>query len=132
MRDSDINSLLMHVDSRLVDIKAAYERSLREKNIPASLRIDVKNAMENLRSCLDYMAQDMAEAVIMPYRRANNLSALKRVYFPYGKDKQSYDESVKRNLPDLQTVSPVIHALIEGIYNRTLATIHGSMISARF
>lgn len=115
VRDSDINSLLMYVDSRLVDIKAAYERSLREKNIPASLRIDVKNAMENLRSCLDYMAQDMAEAVIMPYRRANNLSALKRVYFPYGKDKQSYDESVKRNLPDLQTVSPVIHALIEGI-----------------
>jgi len=115
MRDSDINDLLMHVNSRLVDIKAAYERSLREKNIPASLRIDVKNAMENLRSCLDYMAQDMAEAVIMPYRRANNLSALKRVYFPYGKDKQSYDDSVKRNLPDLQTVSPVIHALIEGI-----------------
>lgn len=70
MRDSDINSLLMHVDSSLVDIKAAYERSLREKNIPVSLRINVKNLMENLRSCLDYMAQDMAEAVIMPYRKA--------------------------------------------------------------
>ena len=115
MRDSDVNSLLTHVDSSFVDIKAAYERSLREKNIPASLRIEVKNVMENLRSCLDYMAQDIAETVIMPYRRANKLSTLKRVYFPYGKDRQSYNESVKRNLPGLQTVSPAIYGLIENV-----------------
>jgi hypothetical protein len=115
MRDSDVKSLLTHVDGSLVDIKSAYERSLREKNIPVSLRINVKNAMENLRSCLDYMAQDIAEVVIIPYRTANSLSVLKRVYFPYGKDKQSYYESVNRNLPDLQSVRSVIYALIEGI-----------------
>jgi hypothetical protein len=105
----------MHVDGSLVDIKSEYERSLREKNIPNSLRIDVKNAMENLRSCLDYMAQDIAEIIIIPYRRVNNLGLLNRVYFPYGKDEKSYNESVSKNLPDLQSVNPVIHALIENI-----------------
>lgn len=115
MRDSDVDSLLSHVEGDLVKIKSTYEQSLREKDIPASLRIDVKNAMENLRSCLDYMTQDIAKKLIVPYRVSNNLDDLKRVYFPYGKDKQSFDQSISRNLPDLDTINPNIHTLIESI-----------------
>lgn len=115
MRDSDVDSFLSHVEGDLAKIKSTYEQSLREKNIPASLRIDVKNVMENLRSCLDYMAQDIAENLIVPYRTSNNLSDLKRVYFPYGKDKESFDQSVSSNLPDLDTINPNVHALIERI-----------------
>ena len=48
MRESDIDSLLSHVEGDLTQIKSTYEQSLREKNIPASLQIDVKNVMENL------------------------------------------------------------------------------------
>ena len=115
MRESDIDSLLSHVEGDLTQIKSTYEQSLREKNIPASLQIDVKNVMENLRSCLDYMAQDIVENLIVPHRISSGLSDLKRVYFPYGKDKQSFDRSVSRNLPDVEAIAPSVHALIESI-----------------
>lgn len=115
MRESDIDSLLSHVEGDLTQIKSTYEQSLREKNIPASLQIDVKNVMENLRSCLDYMAQDIVENLIVPHRISSGLSDLKRVYFPYGKDKQSFDRSVSRNLPDVEAIAPIVHALIESI-----------------
>lgn len=115
MRESDIDSLLSHVKKDLTQVKSTYEQSLREKNIPASLQIDVKNVMENLRSCLDYMAQDVAENLIVPHRMSSGLSDLRRVYFPYGKDRQSFDQLVSRNLPDLEAIAPSIHALIESI-----------------
>ncbi|MBC8346526.1 MAG: hypothetical protein ISR89_07235 [Candidatus Marinimicrobia bacterium] len=115
MRNHDVDSLLSHIEDDLTNIKSKYEKSLREKNIPSSLRIDVKNVMENLRSCLDYMAQDIAEEIIVPYRTANNLSDLKRVYFPYGKNKQSFEQSVSRNLPNLESINKNVYFLIESI-----------------
>ncbi len=117
MRNNDIKNLLAHVEKSLVNIKNSYDQSLHDKDIPAFLRIDIKNVMENLRSALDYMAQDVAMTI--SNRKTNNTALRKKIYFPYGKNKQDYDSSIKRNLPDLETVRPDIYSLIEGIQLHT-------------
>jgi hypothetical protein len=115
MRRTDIEILLDHVDGTMQRIMGTYQESLRAKNIPASLLVDVKNTMENLRSCLDYMAHDVAERVIIPYRKAQGLTGLKDSHFPYGKDKARFNDAVRKNLPDLQAIHPAIYSIIEGI-----------------
>ena len=119
MRDSDVQDLLQHVDDDLTTIKDSYERALRNKDVPAALRIDIKNAMENLRSALDYMAQDVAEVIVAPHRSISNLKAVRRVYFPYGKDKQAFEDSSQRNLPDLQTLNLRVFDIIAAIQPHT-------------
>lgn len=117
MRNNDIENLLAHVEKSLVNIKNSYDQSLHDKDIPAFLRIDIKNVMENLRSALDYMAQDVA--ITISNRKSNNAALRKKIYFPCGKNKQDYDSSIKKNLPDLEIVRPDIYSLIEDIQPHT-------------
>ncbi len=113
MRDDDVKNLLIHVEKSLANIKNIYDQSLHDKDIPAFLRIDIKNVMENLKSALDYMAQDVA--VMISNQKANNAALRKKIYFPYGKNKQDYDFSIKKNLPDIEITRPDIYSLIEDI-----------------
>ncbi len=64
MRDSDVKSLLIEVESVLEGIKKSYDQAIQDKDVPDSLRIKIKNVMENLRSALDYMAKDIYEQFI--------------------------------------------------------------------
>ncbi len=66
MRDEDVKNILIHVEDKLVHIKNAHYQSLQDQEIPADLRIDIKNVMEKVRSTLDYMAQDVNETIIIP------------------------------------------------------------------
>ncbi|NGX51910.1 MAG: hypothetical protein KR126chlam5_00199 [Candidatus Anoxychlamydiales bacterium] len=115
MRNDDIKNLLKHEEDRLINIKNVYDLSLKDKTIPTTLRIDIKNAMENLRSALDYMAQDINKALIIPNHKKNNRPFKNKNYFPYGEDKQSFEKSIKNNLPDLKIVHPDIYSLIEDL-----------------
>ena len=105
MRNLDVRDLLDYVDDSLGHIKEAYDRALRDKRIAPSLRIDVKNAMVNMRSALDYMARDIADEIVAPHRASNNLKAVKLVYFPYGRDQQAFEASVHQRLPDLDSLN---------------------------
>ncbi len=115
MRKKDVKILLEHVKAKLTNIKKKYDQSLHEKDIPGSLRVDIKNVMENLRSSLEYMAQDVHETLITPYRKIKNLKAITKVYFPYGKDEQHFRSSIKHNLPDLEIIKPDIYFLIKSM-----------------
>ncbi len=115
MRDNDVKSLLTYVEDKLVDIKKTYDQSLQDKDVPASLRTVVKNAMENLRSSLEYMAKDVYETIITLYRNTNNKAPLKRIYFPYGQNEQVFNKLINTYLPDLKIVRPDIYSLIEDI-----------------
>lgn len=115
MRDKDVKGLLEHFIKDLLEIKKKYYHSLNEKEIPFSLRIDVKNAMENVRSAIDYIAQDILDIVINPYRKNKSLKLLKRCYFPFGKDEKSFRESIGNNLPDLEKIRLDIYLLIDAI-----------------
>jgi len=115
MRSTDIKRMLEHIDKDLASLENEYTSSLRAKELPASLAIDVKNLMENLRSCLDYMAQDIYEIVIEPHRSKAGLKPLKKAYFPYGKTKADFDGAVTKNLPDLSSLSPNVYGILESI-----------------
>ena len=113
MHNDDIKDLLKHEEDRLINIKNVYDLSLKDETIPPTLRIDIKNCMENLRSVLDYIAKDINEAIITPNRKKNNLPPPKKNHFPYGQDKQDFEGSMKKNLPDLKIIRPDIYSLIE-------------------
>jgi GNAT superfamily N-acetyltransferase len=112
MRDKDIKNLLAHVEKSLVNIKNTYDQSLHDQTILPFLSIDIKNTMENLRSALDYMAKDIATIVCKK-------DTLKKTYFPYGENKQNFDSSIKKNLPNLRMADPDIHSLIESMQSHT-------------
>ena len=115
MRNLDVRDLLDYVDDSLGHIKVAYNQALRDKRIAPSLRIDVKNAMENMRSALDYMARDIADEIVAPHQASNNLKAVKLVYFPYGRDQQAFEASVHQGLPDLHSLNSQVYEIIESI-----------------
>jgi hypothetical protein len=92
------------------EIKALIEYAKEETNTVEKhhniSKPRVKNILENLRSALEYVAQDINNSLSKPKDR---------VYFPYGKDKVSFDESVKKNLKLLQVEFPQIYTIIENI-----------------
>ncbi len=114
-RNDDVKSLLAHVENSSINIKNVYDLSLKDKTIPTILRIDIKNAMENLRSVLDYMAQNINKAIIIPNQKKNNLSPKKKIYFPYSQNKLDFEKMIKKNLPDLKIIRPDIYSLIEDL-----------------
>ena len=58
-RRTDVDELIDEARTQFADLREIYEQSLRARsNEP---RIAVKNLMENLRSVLDYLAQDIYE-----------------------------------------------------------------------
>ncbi len=113
MRKQDVNDLVTHIKSDLEKINREYESSIHNERISASLKIDVKNLMENLRSVLDYLAHDIYEKVIQPARIISGETEIRDIYFPYGKDKHSFKSSLGRYLPQLETLSPPIFMRIE-------------------
>ena len=76
--------------------------------------------MENLRSCLDYMAQDVYEIVISPDLISKQMKKLKRVYFPYGKTKKDFDSSIQKNLPNLASLNGRLFDIVESIQSHKL------------
>ena len=70
------NDLVRHCKDLLPHIAAEYESSLNKKQVEAKLLIDIKNFMENLRSALDYSANE----IFIKY--GHSPKAKPRIYFP--------------------------------------------------
>ncbi|MFC1987114.1 hypothetical protein ACFLVH_00980 [Chloroflexota bacterium] len=115
MRQQQVRALIEHVRKDLEKIKTEYETSLQSKTINLSLQIDVKNLMENLRSTLDYIANDVYQRVVKPDRVASGQKEIKDIYFPYGKDEKDFKSSVGRYLPKLEALSPHVFSIFERI-----------------
>ncbi len=56
MDRGDIDALIDDADEQLRLVRGMYERSLREKEVPARLQTRIKNVVENQRSALEYLA----------------------------------------------------------------------------
>jgi hypothetical protein len=57
----DATDLIDHCKKTLEKIRKEYDDSLHEKSLKASLLIEIKNFMENLRSALDFTAHGLFE-----------------------------------------------------------------------
>jgi len=115
MRRKSIIDLVEHSKNDLVKIKSDYEASIKEQKVSPSLQINIKNMMENLRSALDYVAHDIYDKIIYPYRATLGEKQISDVYFPYGKDENGFNSSIGRNLPKISSLSPPLYSIIERI-----------------
>jgi hypothetical protein len=103
--NQDIEELLVHTKDVICSVLSTAKRGTISK-------VQVKNVMENLRSVLDYSAQDIAKKL---KENPKNGSLDDKVYFPYGQRKNHFDNSVKRNLRPLKTDLPILFDVLEAV-----------------
>jgi len=108
-RIKSIRALLDKAEVQLETIEGEYNKSLHNRVIDDSLRIDIKNICENLRSVLDYLAHDIRE------RYCPSESLKDRFYFPILPDKKTFNSKLERWFPGLRQNAPTIVAALEAI-----------------
>jgi hypothetical protein len=94
---SDINELIDYSKNELKQLKQSDKIS----------KVRVKNILENLRSALEYSAQEINKT---------QKNQKKRVYFPYGEDEEKFKQSLTRNLPEIESNTNLFQ-LIENLQN---------------
>jgi hypothetical protein len=105
-RYQDINELLSEISNNISQIESKYEQARQNDNLKVILRPLVKSTLEHLRSILEYAAQDIWHS----YNPTD-----KTLYFPYGKDRKSFNKNLNKNLPDLKKIKPKIYNLIASL-----------------
>jgi hypothetical protein len=104
MHNQDIQELLEHAQNEISTISEQSKNGTINK-------VSLKNTLENLRSVLDYAAQDMQSKL----KTLTNSKIPEKVYFPYGQRENHFKKSVKRNLPNLSDLMPSIHSLVHAM-----------------
>ncbi len=108
-RQANIQALLKKASGQIRQIEVEYNKCLHAKAIDPALRVDIKNACENLRSVLDYLATDIRE------RYCPNASTTDRFYFPILSNQEAFDRLVDRWFPGLRQAAPALVSALEAI-----------------
>jgi hypothetical protein len=108
-RSGSIEALLKRANSDFVSLKTSYEASLHEKHVREDLKVLIKIIFESLRSCLDYLAQDIFEAHCSASRKPD------RLYFPIRSTTGEFSQALAKDYPGLQAASPRVSAVLEAI-----------------
>jgi hypothetical protein len=106
----DAGELIQHAERHFPKIREAYEQSLRAKVVSATLRVEIKNFLENLRSALDFAARGLFE-------RYGRSAGKPKIYFPYAiasQDRMAFEKSgrIETCIPGLQDSRPDIVILL--------------------
>lgn len=105
-RQASIQALLTKATEQIAHIEVGYNKCLHATAIEPSLRVDIKNVCENLRSVLDYLAADIRE------RHCPKAPSPANFYFPILPDKKTFDTRVDEWFPRLrQSAGAVVSAL---------------------
>lgn len=108
-RKKNIEALLKRAEESLPKIKEEYNKSLHETEISEDLKIDIKEYFGNLRSVLDYLANDIVDKFCPDANPRDN------VYFPIRMDERSFVELMNKFYPDLPTNSLEIYEYLKRI-----------------
>jgi len=108
-RTASIDALLDRSRRDFERVKKRYEVSLSAKHIDPDLRVDIKNLCENLRSALDYLAQDIRA------KHCPEADPRGRFYFPILPSRHVFEQKMASWLPGLATDSPDLWAYLETI-----------------
>lgn len=109
----DANELIRYAESDLAKIREAYEASLHAKEVSGTLRVQIKNYVENLRSALDFAARGLFE------RYGSSPKSSPKIYFPYAtasQDRATFEKSgrIETCIPGLGASRPdVVQSLLE-------------------
>ncbi|MFH4797946.1 MULTISPECIES: hypothetical protein [Vibrio harveyi group] len=104
MYNQDIRDLLEHSRHEISNICKQAESGAINK-------VALKNTLENLRSVLDYAAQDIQSKL----KTLTSNKIPEKVYFPYGQRENHFNNSMKKNLPHLDDCMPLVYTLLVGI-----------------
>ena len=108
-RTTQIEALITRSREKLIELRKAYDQSLQEKSIRADLLVDIKNIFENLRSCLDYMANELSERYCAGTKKPD------RLYFPIRSSTQDFAKVMARDFPGLLSACKQAYDLLESI-----------------
>ena len=108
-RRQDINALLIRSNDDFTKIEDEYIESLQAQKVSSALRIDIKNFCENLRSVLDYLAQEIRQKHCPP------ASPKDRFYFPIRQDYSTFESTLRKSFPDLKSSCPDLWDYLESI-----------------
>jgi hypothetical protein len=109
----DANELIKHAESDLAKIGKAYEASLHAKEVTGTLRVQIKNSVENLRSALDFCAHGLFD------RYGSSPKTNPKIYFPYAtasQDRAMFEKSgrIEVCIPGVSASRPdIVQSLIE-------------------
>ena len=96
-RRNRIEIVLKYVEEvQFEGVRQDYENAIQARSVPEFLPVRIKNLCENLRSVLDYLAQEMWD----PY--GNKHKARPKVYFPIRRSLKEYEEYMARLFPGLK------------------------------
>lgn len=107
MRKDDIYEILEDVDETLEIIADKYVKAEENSEVKEVVKVKVKSAMENLRSCLDYCIHDIDEKILKKHRKV--------LYFPYKDSKTEFKEVINKQFKGLRNKSPEIYSILESI-----------------
>jgi hypothetical protein len=108
-RASSIEALLKRATADAKTLKDAYEASLHAKQVSGELKVQIKTIFENLRSCFDYMAQDIFDSKCAGSKKPN------RLYFPIRHTPTDFHQAIAGDFPGLAASAPAVLAAIEAI-----------------
>jgi hypothetical protein len=108
-RASSIGALLKRATADSSELHAAYEASLHAKHVSDELRVQIKSIFENLRSCFDYMAQDIFDSKCAGAKKPS------RLCFPIRQSAPEFQQAIASDFPGLALAAPAVVATIEAI-----------------
>lgn len=108
-RTASIEALLRRANDDYADLRKAYDSSLHKKHVSEDLKVAIKNIFENLRSCLDYLAQDIFEIHCSATKKPD------RLYFPIRTTADEFTQVVSRDYPGLQSTAKRVFDILEAV-----------------
>jgi len=104
-RKKSIAALIRKCRDSMATLKADYQASLSAKTVSEDLKVDIKNILENLRSCLDYIARDIHDKFIS--------ATPGRLYFPIRHTATEFNQAISSDFADLDQTAPDVYAILE-------------------
>jgi len=111
MRQSDVNELLGYTGDLSIEFEKIKDKAQTDVGIQEIYRPKVKACIEQLRSCLDYIALDIYE--FLKRIHPEKIKVVKHVYFPYNKDEVTFKAMAEKNLPGLFLNQSDIYNILE-------------------
>lgn len=108
-RQHHIIALCLRVEQQIWNLRKAYWRSAGLEPSDPFLQVEVKNACENLRSALDYIAADIRDTCCVRLKKS------KRFYFPILPNRAHFSRKVERWFPGLESRAPDLWEFLESI-----------------
>lgn len=108
----EAKGLIKYATTLFYKINCSYQKSIEDQEIDVSLKIEIKNFMENIRSALDYVAT----ALHTEYGSHSN----KNIYFPYAMNTDSETDfrgKINNKMPGVLNSRPdIINKICEYQY----------------